>query len=91
MLASREFAALPGSRAVGILTPNQSLNRRLSFHSKGKQRTVSGELGVHQFAGGREDNASAQRAVADILDTLSQFNIHPDLIQIVYHQRVWNI
>lgn len=46
----------------------------------GVGRSVSGELGVHQFYGGEDSSSSAQHAVSDILEILNQFDVPQPVI-----------
>ncbi|WP_143226577.1 COG3904 family protein [Actibacterium pelagium] len=48
--------------------------------SAGKNRTVSGELGVHQISNKRGDLQSGQVALSDIIDVLEQFGVHNDVL-----------
>lgn len=52
----------------------------------GKQRQAFGELGVHQISYGGGDGSliDGQYAIADILDVLNRFDVHPNVFSIMF-------
>ncbi len=50
----------------------------------GAERSALGELGVHQVSGPEEDMASAQTAIADVIDFLVRFGTPPEVLSIMF-------
>ena len=50
----------------------------------GAERSALGELGVHQVSGPEDDMASAQTAIADVIDFLVRFGTPPDVLSIMF-------
>ena len=49
----------------------------------GKQRTVEGELGVHQISAQVADLVMAQTTLSDVLDALSEFGVRQPIISVM--------
>jgi len=49
----------------------------------GAERSALGELGVHQVSGPEDDMASAQTAIADVIDFLVRFGTPPEVLSIM--------
>jgi len=50
----------------------------------GTERSALGELGVHQVSGPEDDMASAQTAIADVIDFLVRFGTPPEVLSIMF-------
>lgn len=50
----------------------------------GAERSALGELGVHQISGPEDDMASAQTAIADVIDFLVRFGTPPEVMSIMF-------
>ena len=50
----------------------------------GTERSALGELGVHQVSGPEDDMASAQAAIADVIDFLVRFGTPPEVLSIMF-------